>query len=395
MKKILITFLLILIIISIFFSFSYFFQKPLYFPKPTGKYNVGTKTLYLVDQNRIETLEKDPTHPLRELMIQIWYPAQGIIPNKPTTPYSEKSFSFIKNTFPNLSKLFFPKKIFSYAQFDQTILYDKYPIIIFSHGFAAADKNSNTAQCEELASHGYVVIGISHTYFSASTQFPDGREITINKLLNKLQNINLDKAIEKSNEFIEIWIADVKFVIDTIEKLTKDKNSFFYDKLDIKKIGIFGHSYGGATSIQSCSKDCRIKCAVDMDGSLFGEPIKEKINKPTLFILADESLKPFSVEQIRRLKNIPQILKGINKIINKTINEFIENNKETSKKIIIEDTKHMAFCDLALIKNSTIFGKIYSLFNSNGFGIGEIDGKKVTKIVNSNLVNFFDKYLKN
>ena len=50
----------------------------------------------------------------------------------------------------------------------------RYPTILFSHGwngFAA----QNSAQMVELASHGYVVLGIQHTYGAIVTVFPDGR----------------------------------------------------------------------------------------------------------------------------------------------------------------------------------------------------------------------------
>jgi hypothetical protein len=39
----------------------------------------------------------------------------------------------------------------------------------------ALNRFQNTFQVEELASHGYIVVGIDHSYVSAGTVFPDGR----------------------------------------------------------------------------------------------------------------------------------------------------------------------------------------------------------------------------
>ncbi len=69
-------------------SYLLWFQPPFYFPKPTGPYAVGTKEYHWIDTSRKEIYSDDPAHPYRELMIKIWFPAQGNLPEKPTTPYA-------------------------------------------------------------------------------------------------------------------------------------------------------------------------------------------------------------------------------------------------------------------------------------------------------------------
>lgn len=57
------------------------FTLPLLFPiitlpEPTGKYTVGTKSFHLIDTNRKETIVPSSSHGNRELMIQVYYPAE-------------------------------------------------------------------------------------------------------------------------------------------------------------------------------------------------------------------------------------------------------------------------------------------------------------------------------
>ena len=51
------------------------------------------------------------------------------------------------------------------------------PLVVLSPGFTNS-RSTLTALAEELASHGYVVAGIDHTYESHATAFPDGRVTT-------------------------------------------------------------------------------------------------------------------------------------------------------------------------------------------------------------------------
>ena len=43
---------------------------------PKGKYNIGTQVYFWTDSSRSEVYTTDPTD-FRELMVQIWYPAEG------------------------------------------------------------------------------------------------------------------------------------------------------------------------------------------------------------------------------------------------------------------------------------------------------------------------------
>ena len=163
------------------------------FPKPTGPHAVGTFSYYLKDESHRE-IHSDNPDDKRELMIQFWYPAVaprqtlgygGHVPAQgekqvSNIPYDADSFATMLNTekeipFDKLSDL---KKIYSYSTQKSSPLKNSNPcpVVLFAPGFSCT-RNHNTANCEELASHGYVVVGIDPTYAAYLVKFPDERKI--------------------------------------------------------------------------------------------------------------------------------------------------------------------------------------------------------------------------
>jgi len=382
-----------IVLIAGIFAYLIWLQPAFYFPKPTGQYAVGIKTYHWVDTKRKETLADDPAHPNRELMVNIWYPAQGKLAEKPTTPYAPYFLNYRNKNKTKTWLMLYARPKYSYAKFDVALSTDvaQFPVIIFSHGYGGT-RDSNTVHCEELASHGYIVIGISHTYDSCIVQFPDGRIIDGLKSIKK-RKILKNFELEHYNE-LEIWTSDVRFVLDQLKELANKKNSIFYQRLDQEHIGMFGHSYGGATTTQICRIDSRIKAGVNLDGPLFGLEPTKKFDKPFMFLLAEDTVKVVNrqwthadqktfniylldVENVFKLRYLPAI---------KKLSQSMEHDIYT---FVIKNAGHMAFSDHAL----TSYESTCSRFLGD-FGTGLINGFRVTEIVNAYLVKFFDKYLK-
>lgn len=77
--------------------------------------------------------------------------------------------------------------------------------------------------------------------------------------------------------------------MDQLERLNAaDPSCRFQRRLDIQHLGIFGHSFGGATALWFCHDDFRCKAGIDLDGQPFGSVIKEGLTKPFLFLLSDD-----------------------------------------------------------------------------------------------------------
>ena len=396
------------------------FQSPFYFPKPTGNYAVGVKDYHWIDEKRKEIFVNDLEHPNRELMVKVWFPASlpvilsmskdagqaqpSQLPVKPTNIYAPDLVNYYKKNHTLIWLLGFSRPIYSYSQESSNILNTeaKYPVVIFTPGHGGRN-DSNSFHCEELASHGYIVVGISPTYENNIVQFPDDR-IADGKKVYKASGNENKTFIERRkdhNKEVEIRVADVKFVLDQLEQLNKNKESIFYQHLDQNNTAIFGQSLGGEIAAQLCQRDSRIKAGVDMDGSLISLDLTKKFNKPFMFILAEDSVamlnKPkmdqsdWNTFHVSSLEE-EEMLKEKYLVAFKTL---AQKNDQRTYMFIIKNAGHIDFTNLALLKESSIISKPLVRMAAGPLSIGSIDGYKVTDIVNEYLLNFFDKYLKN
>jgi Platelet-activating factor acetylhydrolase, isoform II len=139
---------------------------------------------------------------------------------------------------------------------------------------------------EDLASHGYVVVGFDAPYRTSVVVFPDGRVVTRPAKLDP-ENLSGDAEERLVEKLLSAWVSDVGFVVDRLTRLNASDSGQWSGRLDILKIGIVGHSLGGATAAQFCHDDTRAKVGVDLDGRLWGSVVRDGISQPFMFLLED------------------------------------------------------------------------------------------------------------
>ncbi|PYV05482.1 MAG: hypothetical protein DMG26_05195 [Acidobacteria bacterium] len=168
-----------------------------------------------------------------------------------------------------------------------------YPVLIFSTGYGRVPTDY-TVLAEDLASHGYVVVGIANTYSAPVVAFPDGR------VVSRVREAALpegSRLAEKTaaDRLVMVWAEDVIFVIDQLDRLSTDASGGFFGRLDVTRLGVFGHSFGGAAAVEACSRDSRCKAAVDIDGALFGDVPRVGLKQPCMFVLSERATPPRTV----------------------------------------------------------------------------------------------------
>jgi dienelactone hydrolase len=254
-------------------------------PSPTGKYKVGRMSVQLTDPNRFEVYSTEKKVKRRELVVWIWYPAALVSDSKRAIylpdKWSEADFVFgVK-----LGTAAFQCHSFENAAVAES--QPAYPIIIFSQaGFSVL---SYSAIIEEIASHGYVIVGINHTYDAPVTVFSDGRVISASPQF--MEGVNSRSgSIEESFQFraavADYKTADIKFVADQLEKINKG-SSVLTGQLDLTALGVFGHSLGGNAALEFCRTDKRCKVAVNLDGANWNDVGKVGLKKPAMIIAAE------------------------------------------------------------------------------------------------------------
>lgn len=258
---------------------------------PSGAYPVGRTQFTWMDDSRDEVHTADPDD-RRELLVEVWYPASpeegadyGVYLEAPLADLWTQLYS------PPEGRL----HVFEANAFVDAPLaadQDTYPVVIFDPGFSAAPRQY-TIMIEELASHGYVVFSPSHPYVTILTAFPDGR-IVEPLSYDRLEAL-WDPVDLYEGEFRNVWVPDVRFVMDQIVALNAgqadDPAERFAGRLALDAgMGLIGHSQGARTVSEVCLLDERCIAAINLDGG-YSAAVELAFDKPYMRMLADNGVE--------------------------------------------------------------------------------------------------------
>ncbi|GCD35741.1 lipase [Streptomyces chrestomyceticus JCM 4735] len=238
-------------------------------PAPSGAYPVGVTSLHLVDGAR-----RDPwvaERPYRELMVSVRYPARagGRHPRAPQMlPGEAAAFEEWSNFSEAVSK--------SVADWGATRTHARlgapiarhhgrgFPVVLYSPG-AGDPRTLGSTLCDELASRGYVVVSIDHTYEPPGVQFPDGR-VEYSRMREEAGKAQRpEQIVALLRKLTAVRVADSRFVLDELGRGVALPR-MLRGVLDWRAVGMLGHSGGGFTAAQAMHDDRRIKAAVNLDG---------------------------------------------------------------------------------------------------------------------------------
>jgi predicted dienelactone hydrolase len=242
-------------------------------------------------------------------------------------------------------------------------------------------RTQNTFQFEDLASHGYVVASIDHTYNSQPIAFPDGRRVTAQDLpeIGDFTRFTWQQVEDLGEQELAYQVADDLYVLDALGELSRDPASDYFERLDTENSGVFGHSFGGAAAMESCRKDPRIRAAINMDGWFFGDVAHYGLAKP-LFIMSDDS--PIPSQEALTSSDVARRYRA------KWIQRDMQYMAETFEKfggysMTILGSRHMVFSDRAS----------YSPFRKLNES-GGVNSRLAHQIIESYTLAFFSKYLR-
>ncbi|HWX41450.1 MAG TPA: family membership, partial [Blastocatellia bacterium] len=261
-------------------------------PTLTGGFAVG-RTLYdWADEQTLDTLAPGPGI-RRELLVWIWYPAAAgpsatiddYLPGPMRTAVQRQTGVLLTHFLTrDLSKV----HAHSLRNPDLSPQQRSYPVVIMRAG-ASLEVWNYSALAEDLASHGYVVVGFDAPYRTFTVVFPDGR------VMRRTPENNPELCLERTgqerercaNRLLTAWTADTAFVLNRLEQLNaSDASGKFMGRLDMTRLGAFGHSFGGAAAALFCHQDFRCKAGIDVDGAPHGSVIQAGIDRPFMFLLS-------------------------------------------------------------------------------------------------------------
>lgn len=351
-------------------------------PEPTGPYAVGRISYDWVDTSRPEIFTRKRSDK-RELMVWAWYPAKHMsragsasyLPGKWGKEREKRIgvFSFLLRN---------PGSVRTHSFADAPIsdARSRYPVLIMEPGFGTLPTDYTTL-AEDLASRGYVVFASAPTYSASVVVFKNGRvakQLPRASFPERSDNAPATRASVRADEaagnrLIKVWSQDVIFEMNKLQELNGDPKSVVHGRLDLREIGVFGHSFGGATALQVCHLNSRCKAAVDLDGTPYGSVVRSDFGQPFMYFASqqtgpcDRECK-LSDEQIRRI---------------------YDHSKGASYYLTIRGARHFNFSDYAAI--STPFEGWF--LKTRGL-LGPIGGRRGLRITGDYLGVFFGRYLK-
>jgi predicted dienelactone hydrolase len=338
-------------------------------PKPTGPYAVGRVLYEWTDESRRETFTES-LEDYRELTIWIWYPAETPSGTGPA-PYLPRAWRRARERERGIGSILFqsPTSIHAHA-YDNAALAtgeDQYPVLIFEPGLGPTVSDYTTL-LEDLASHGYIIIGVNPTYSSSAVVFSDGRVVKQSKQGSIPDNASVSEARQIGDELVRIWAQDLIFAMNQAQVLNMD-HSLFAGRMDLTHIGLFGHSFGGAAAIEACHLDSRCQASIDIDGYLYGDVIQTSLQQPVLFLWSSTS--------DTQEPHYRQAVQDVSAIYNRLPSGY---------QITLHDARHFNFTDYAVE-----FSPVLRLVDM----LGSIDGTRGLQTTRSYVLAFFDTYLRN
>ncbi len=301
-------------------------------PEITGQYNVATAQYTYTDEGRKEPYSSAGEN--REVNVAFWYPED---------------------------------------------VEGKFPLVVFSHGFCGV-KNSNESAFMELASHGYVVCSIDHPYHSFFTVNAGG-EITVVDAgyMGEYAALGDNKAenLKLFQKWMDIRVSDMNLVIDTILQ----NDSGVYRLVDHSKIGVFGHSLGGAAAMGMPRVRKDIDAVINIDAPMMCELTGVENGSYTV------NPEPYPAPLLNIYSQYLYengILTGDEDYFE---NRLVSATAPASYEVVFRGAQHMSLTDLALVSPV--------LANTLDSGRkAEIDINYCLETMNRIMLEFFDCYLK-
>ncbi len=322
-------------------------------PAPNGPYGVGTVFYKLEDSRRQEIFAED-SQP-RRIMMQVWYPikkgtAGAIAPFMQSysslSPFLDAPlFAILASHIPLIKT----HSIIS-AKIAAPEGSTRFPLLIFSHGLFGG-KIQNTLLMEHLASQGFVVAAIDHTYDCAFAIFPD------RTICSRLIAPHAGLPSVTSAAAMETRVLDASFTLDELTRLNaNDPQGVLTGKLDLTAVGILGHSLGGQTTMLACARDKRFKAGLALDGA---STAFDTTAQPIMLIQADRDYDALNVEELTKHLTGPEYV------------------------LVLKNSGHANFTDLPMLTPARFFKAF----------LGRIDATKANEQINGYASNFFKNAL--
>ena len=289
-------------------------------PPPTGTHEVGRTDEVWTDSARSETHTADRKD-MRQVGVVMWYPAvadsgrpAAYLPNQ-----EEMTDALAASGEVNALAAWGLRWVRSHAREGAELEPEgsSYPVVLLSPG-NATNVEFYASTAEDLASQGFVVVGVNHPYQVAATKL-EGGSVALYQ-----EDLSIPAKIEER-------LLDLQFVINRLEQDTKS-GTLLDGRLDLDNIGVMGHSNGGLAAVELCKAEPRIDACLNIDGQAAGGALGTNADdrapdQPFMFLTKEPEL-------------------------HQVIESRFEEGREGGYRVVIPAASHEEFADGALFAPS-------------------------------------------
>lgn len=259
-------------------------------PEPTGDYPVGRTRLFWTDQSRPEAHTEDPSDK-REVVATLWFPAEegtgvraGYVERlSQTADGLVSSGELSRAAVQGLRLVRDPARVGAKISPAK----ESYPVVILSPG-NLTNVEFYASIAEDLASHGYLVVGVDHPYQVAAVELAGGKVAVYDAAAGE----GPDAAAAKIRE----RVADLRFVLDRLDEM-RAAGDGIGRRMNLERIGVMGHSNGGIAAVETCRVEPALGGCLNLDGQMAGGPFSYTAEagapeQPFMYLTKEVELHP-------------------------------------------------------------------------------------------------------
>ncbi|PMN95248.1 alpha/beta hydrolase family protein [Enterovibrio norvegicus] len=349
-------------------------------PAPTGVHTVGVTEFEVTEGNKW-------------VVVTAWYPAKPSV-SRHFLPYMAAYIAEAISEKQKIPASWLKDERPSFASIDAKVISGRHPVLLFNHGFSS-HAYQNLTQMEELASHGYIVLSLSHPGHSVVTKRQNGDLVfqsiplepeyapqriaamdraavsmrsssTINDWIDATSPLE-EGLFRNIPAYVDEWSENNRRVIRALTRVNLGAISTpLKGHLDTESVGVFGHSFGGSVAADLAFSEPNIKAAMSLDSYVYTHSLQDTMKVPLCVAYGDVA-EPPSDESMAW--------------INQTL--FETKAVSGSCEVLFVGAAHLNFSDL----NHLPVGELLGL-------TGSIDADVMHQSSNQLLLSYFGHHLK-
>lgn len=320
-------------------------------PALPGRYDVGTLTRELTDRHRMDPFAPAPRR--RSVMVQLWYPATDVDRTAPAPYMTPALAAFEENASGLPAGTLSAIRTHAHVDAPPRRARGGWPVVLFSPG-SGSSRSLYTTMVEDLASQGFVVVAIDHPYDADAVEFPGGQLV--------LRSQPPD-SVQTNAAAVAVRAEDTSFVLDELSML----DGRLRGTMNLRRVGMFGHSMGGATAAAAMRTDPRLAAGLDLDGTLYGPVVDAGLSRP--FLLMSSAAHDRSNDG--------------------TWAAFWSHLRGWRRDLKVAGSGHLTYSDVAPLSGPLHLASIFPPELT-----GTIDGDRAVQIEQTYLTAYFDRFLR-